>query len=68
MRFCLTICAAALLAASALPAKACEDVPAVQASVPVVSATDLSAATAKKPAKKVAKRKKEKVEYMRIAN
>jgi len=80
MRPTLTICAA-LLAASMLPAKACEDVPGVQASFvepavvaalaadqPAATAIDLSAATEKKPVKKVGKKKKEKVEYMRSAS
>jgi len=78
MRLTLTICA--MLMAAAVPVKACEDVPGVQASFvePAMiaalaadqpaAAIDLSAATDKKPAKKVAKKKKEKVEYMRSAS
>lgn len=80
MRLTLTICAVLMVAA--LPAKACEDVAGINASVvePAViaalaagqtaaTAIDLSAATDKKPAKKVVKKKKkEKVEYMRSAS
>jgi hypothetical protein len=81
MRSTLTICFGLML--MTLPAHACEDIPGAQASVVQASdiqasvaqvnaaqpaSTDLSAATARKPAKKVAKKKKEKVEYMRIAN
>jgi hypothetical protein len=79
MRLTLTICA--MLMAAAVPVKACEDMPGVQASFvepaliaalaadqPAAAAIDLSAATDKKPAKKVMKKKKEKVEYMRSAS
>ena len=65
MRLFLAICTAALVSLGTLPAQASPAVKAGDRS----SATELSAATAKQKAtKKPAKKKKEKIEYMRAAS
>jgi hypothetical protein len=68
MRFCLIVCTAALIALGTSAAQAC---PAAKAGgqTAQASAVELSAATAKKKtAKNPAKKKQEKIEYMRSAS
>jgi hypothetical protein len=63
MRIFLMISAVALMAAGSLPAQAC---PPAQASIAQTNTVELAAATAKKKtANKPARKKREKIEYMR---